>query len=236
MLFVSIYLRAWVVQMLELGATPRTLADDLMLMAYGSRALHIFKHAFTLTLQHLVDLGGKLSAHKSKLFSTIETHRVWLSADVWPIVHQQIDVVHNLRDLGAAINTMRHSCTSFSAQRLRSGIAAPYAIRRLPYAREIKGQIAIAKAHAMALYSCEATQIDQSMLRCFTSTLLGTVGTTNQLQARTLVFAFSGLPPEIDPYIYIFVRRVCSFRRFMVKHPEKETKVDLILQAYRRQQ
>ena len=41
-LFVSIYLRAWIVQMLELGAVPRTLADDLMLLAHGCRALHIF--------------------------------------------------------------------------------------------------------------------------------------------------------------------------------------------------
>ena len=235
MLFVSIYLRAWVVQMLEVGASPRTLADDLMLMAHGSRALHIFKHAFTLTLQHLVDLGGKLSAHKSKLFSTLETHRAWLSSFVWPVVQQQIEVVHNLRDLGSAINTMCHSCTSYSAQRLRSGVAALYAIRRLPYTHLIKGQIALSKAHAMGLYSCEATQVDQNMLRCFTSALLSTVGTANQLQARTLTFGFSGLPAEIDPYIYIFVRRVCSFRRFMVKYPEKEIKVNLILQAYKKQ-
>ena len=46
MVFVSILLRPWMLQMEELGAIPRTLAEDIMLLAKGSRALHIIKAAF----------------------------------------------------------------------------------------------------------------------------------------------------------------------------------------------
>ena len=88
---------------------PRTLADDLMLLTTGIRALHTFRHALTTTLEHLTDLGGKLSAHKSRLFSTVETHRKWLAAYVWPVVQQQIQVTHNIRDLGAALSLFGHS-------------------------------------------------------------------------------------------------------------------------------
>eukprot|EP00973_Karenia_brevis_P035617 4913050-Karenia_brevis.AAC.1 len=56
-------------------AMPRTLADDIMLLARGARALHIFKHAFELTMTHLLDLGGKLAPHKSRVFSTVASYR-----------------------------------------------------------------------------------------------------------------------------------------------------------------
>ena len=71
MVFISLLLRAWMVQMTSLHAVPRTLADDLMVLTSGSRALHLFKRALIATMSHLFDLGGKLAAKKSKLFSTM---------------------------------------------------------------------------------------------------------------------------------------------------------------------
>eukprot|EP00973_Karenia_brevis_P095627 12428273-Karenia_brevis.AAC.1 len=47
MLFVALFLRSWVVQMLSFGLRPRTLADDVLLMSKGPRALHLFKHGST---------------------------------------------------------------------------------------------------------------------------------------------------------------------------------------------
>ena len=88
MIYISLYLRAWVIQMRSFGAMPRTLADDLMLLVTGNQDLHIFRCACTAMLEHLTALGGKLSAHKSRLFSTIEIHRKWLAAYVWPVAQQ----------------------------------------------------------------------------------------------------------------------------------------------------
>eukprot|EP00973_Karenia_brevis_P008687 1175018-Karenia_brevis.AAC.1 len=96
MVFISLYLRAWICQMHEYQAVPRTLADDLLLTTTGPRALHLFKHCFTLTIKHLQDMGGRLSPHKSKLFSTV------------------IPVVHQLRDLGASLCTTSVAHTGMS--------------------------------------------------------------------------------------------------------------------------
>eukprot|EP00973_Karenia_brevis_P029270 4036642-Karenia_brevis.AAC.1 len=83
MVFISLYLRSWIQQMLSIHAEPRTLADDVMLMARGNRALHIFHQSFNLTIQHRTDIGGRLAPHKSKLFATVDTHRSWLKSCVW---------------------------------------------------------------------------------------------------------------------------------------------------------
>ena len=161
-IYQSLYLRAWVVQMKSFGAMPRTLADNLMLLVTGNQALHIFCYAFTATLDHLTALGGRLSAHKSRLFSTIETHRKWLAAYVWPVAQQQVTVTHNMRDLGAAPSFAKSACTSYSAACMWSGIATLFAIRRLPVDRDHKGFFSLAAAHNKSFYSCELSQVDQA--------------------------------------------------------------------------
>eukprot|EP00973_Karenia_brevis_P027920 3844858-Karenia_brevis.AAC.1 len=76
--------------MYSIGANPRTLADDLLVNTSGARALHVFQAAFDSTIIHLTDLGGKLSAHKSKLYATTSTHRTWLTTDQWQGLQQLI--------------------------------------------------------------------------------------------------------------------------------------------------
>eukprot|EP00973_Karenia_brevis_P056286 7828944-Karenia_brevis.AAC.1 len=61
--------------MFDFGAKPRTLADDLLVTTSGDRALHTFQAAVNCTITHLIDIGGRLSAHKSKLYSTFSSHR-----------------------------------------------------------------------------------------------------------------------------------------------------------------
>eukprot|EP00973_Karenia_brevis_P078718 10926234-Karenia_brevis.AAC.1 len=103
MVFISLYLRSWISQMLSIHACPRTLADDILVTAKGSRALHIFHLAFDLTIRHLLDLGGKLAPGKSKIFASFASHRRWLASYVWDRVNQTIPVVTHLRDLGSSI-------------------------------------------------------------------------------------------------------------------------------------
>eukprot|EP00973_Karenia_brevis_P064832 9005585-Karenia_brevis.AAC.1 len=66
MAFISLYMRAWQLQMVHMKALPRTLADDLLLITKGPRALHLFQVAFASTIQHLQALGGRVAPAKSK--------------------------------------------------------------------------------------------------------------------------------------------------------------------------
>eukprot|EP00973_Karenia_brevis_P046091 6384710-Karenia_brevis.AAC.1 len=79
MVFIALLLRPWMQQMTSIGAIARTLADDLLLLAKGARAGHLFVRAFHLTMVHLNDLGGRIAPNKSKIFATLAAHRSFLS-------------------------------------------------------------------------------------------------------------------------------------------------------------
>ena len=50
MLFIVFLLRPWIMQMIELGCTPKCLADDMLLTSTGTSALLVFAHAFQATI------------------------------------------------------------------------------------------------------------------------------------------------------------------------------------------
>ena len=124
MLFVSLLLRSCLVRITQFHAIARTLADDIMIMARGSRALHIIQAAFEATMEHIADIGGRLAPAKSCLSATTTAHKTWLATYVWTPIQQQIKVVHNLRDLGSALNSSAAPTTALSAARLEQAISA----------------------------------------------------------------------------------------------------------------
>ena len=69
--------------MSDFHANARTLADDIMFLAKGSRVLHIIQVAFEATLIHIADIGGKLAPAKSCVFATLSTHRSWFASYVF---------------------------------------------------------------------------------------------------------------------------------------------------------
>eukprot|EP00973_Karenia_brevis_P034687 4786751-Karenia_brevis.AAC.1 len=71
MMFIALFLRAWICQMIELGLTPRTLADDILLTTPIDKdgnwpSLRVFAKGFNDTIQHLIDLGGKVAPAKTQ--------------------------------------------------------------------------------------------------------------------------------------------------------------------------
>ena len=86
-------------------AVARTLADDLLLMVTGTRVLHVFSNAFHLTMVHLHDLGGRIAPNRSKIFANLTGHRIPLASYLWLAIGTNIEVVHHMRDLGAALST-----------------------------------------------------------------------------------------------------------------------------------
>ena len=82
-----------------------------------------------------------------------------------------------------------------------------------------KVQFVLSCAHAQAFYSCEASSINESALRYYTSILLKVVGTGNVMRARSLIFAFGEGPLNLDPYVELFTRRLLMLRRTWIKVP-----------------
>eukprot|EP00973_Karenia_brevis_P037406 5157762-Karenia_brevis.AAC.1 len=165
MTFISLYLRAWIQQMVAAHAEPRTLADDVLLITKGRRALHIFHHAFNLTITHLIDIGGRLAPHKSNIFSTIDTHRAWLKNCIWQHVNQTIPIVHHIRDLGSSLCSTYSYSTFMSRNRLQSALATLYKIQKLPHPKHIKCKFIRTSAHSRGLYGCENSHVDETLLK-----------------------------------------------------------------------
>eukprot|EP00973_Karenia_brevis_P049247 6830896-Karenia_brevis.AAC.1 len=104
--------------MRSMNVVPRALADDVLLTSSGDCALTLFTLAFTATLEHLTNSGGRLAPAKSVLMATSSAHRAWLSQRHWPIVDTTIRVVTNTRDLGSHINLGSTTATHLSRERL----------------------------------------------------------------------------------------------------------------------
>ena len=79
MMIVALLMRAWMLQMASLGALPKALADDLLLVTTGTNALRRFAQAFQATIHHLHDMGGRIASAKSILFSNNSKVRTWLA-------------------------------------------------------------------------------------------------------------------------------------------------------------
>ena len=162
MAFVALLTRPWILQMEAIGAMARVLADDILLLTKGGRALHLFHEAFNLTIIHLHDLGGKVSPAKSLVFSTVVRFRHWLRRHTWVPLAQTIAVVSHFRDLGAQLTATNRIYTAQSKACLQDGVYALHRIARLPHALDHKARFAVACANKKALYSCEANHVDES--------------------------------------------------------------------------
>ena len=105
MMFLALLLRPWTLAMKAIGATPRILADDLMLLTVGS--LHVSKmhQAIDLTHEMLQDMGAKVAPKKSFIFSNMSAARKWYTSHNWTIISAKIPVVKSVRDLGGTITT-----------------------------------------------------------------------------------------------------------------------------------
>ena len=97
-----------------------------------------------------------------------------------------------------------------------------------------KVQFVLSCAHSQAFYGCEASSVDESALKAYTSLLLQVVGTNNTHHARALVFAFLDGPANIDPIVHIFTQRAMMMRRALIKIPSITPIVALLFHHYQK--
>ena len=164
-------------------------------------------------MEHLQDLGGRIAPTKSKVFAIIAAHRQFLSSYLWPTVQQTIDVFHHMREMGHSLSTTFVCTTALSRARSYKAIEVLKRIKHLPVSIKRKVQFIMSCAQAQAFYGCEASSVDESALKAYTSLLLQVAGTHNTHHARALVFPFLDGPLNIDPIVHIFTQRAMMMRR-----------------------
>ena len=68
MMFVGLYLRPWCELMEDIGATPRVLADDMLITVQGPNHVEIFQKAMDITHVFLKDIGSGTAPETSVIF------------------------------------------------------------------------------------------------------------------------------------------------------------------------
>ena len=104
MMLVALLMRPWVQEMKAMNISPRTLADDLMLVVIGNDHIMTLVNGINATLQHIKCMGGRVASHKRNNFSTSAKYAQWLAKNNWRSVQATIPVVSDLRDLGSHLH------------------------------------------------------------------------------------------------------------------------------------
>ena len=165
MMFLALVLRPWTMAMESIGATPRILADDLMLLTSGSDHVSKMHQAINKTHELLQDMGAKVAPAKSFVFSNRPQARKWYSKHVWANIASTIPVVRSVRDLGGTINTVGRNYAKIIDARIGKSLATLRKFRHLPHDTKTKALFIRSKVLNAALYGIECAEPSGHMLR-----------------------------------------------------------------------
>ena len=149
-------LAPWAKQIRALKATPRSLADDLLVIATGPNHEQIVKKAYSTTLSYLHCIRAAISAKKCFTFSTEATTREELRDYFWIHISARIPTATSFRDLGGHLNFGRLQTPAILTQRILRASALCERLVQLPWSRESKIKIVLNLISPLAFYGAEA--------------------------------------------------------------------------------
>ena len=82
--------------MQSLGATPRILTDDFMLLTSGNHHVSKMHRAINATHELLLDMGAQIAPRKSFIFSNRLQARKWYANHTWVYISTTIPLVGQL--------------------------------------------------------------------------------------------------------------------------------------------
>ena len=236
MMFIALLLRPWTIAMDTLGAIPRILADDLLILAWGKHHLQTMREAIDLTHDILQAMGATVAPKKSFIFSNIKKVRSWFSKHIWKGIQDTIPVVTSVRDLGGTISTTKRACAKVIDERITKAIQVLRRFRFLPHSHADKAKFILTKVLPMALYGIECAEPSGHLMWQLQTAIAHALGAHSARACISLVFELHNYTRDLDPHIHQFVRRAMLCRRMLAKHPDHKPTVDMLWQFYNDEQ
>jgi hypothetical protein len=227
MIMLASITRPWILYVQQMGATPRTLADDLMLtmtspvhtQGYDDGMMDTLCIAVEATFEFIHDMGGKPSPNKSAVMASCSENRKRLRAHKWGPHASVIQVRHNLRDLGSHLTISGTPTGTTLNKRAASAAAIMDRIKALPAPADTKSRLIVGKGYAMGLYGVEATPLNVSALRRLQRrTADALAGRHQTMRCLEVVLAVAG-SARIEIEAVILWRRVRMLRRAWRQRP-----------------
>jgi hypothetical protein len=219
MVIVALILRPWMIEIMQLGMKPRTLADDILIIAQGPNHFNSLVKGVTATHRFLLDMGARIAPEKSTLFSTDAASRNWMSNHLWGDSEVKIGVVKSFRDLGGHLNVGSNSYSKTLIKRMVKAIGLVHRVGRLPLSIEAKAKIIRTKVLAVALYRYEASRICPVTLLKLRSAIKQVLGSHTSHKSTDFTFAVSSHGSDLDPEVVVLCRRILFIRRILTKRP-----------------
>ena len=187
---VSLLLRPWAKLVERYGCKPRSLADDLLILAVGDGHARKLSGALDATFNILAAMGGKVAPNKSLVFSTCAQTRRWLTRKFWKPIRGGIRVANHFRDLGTHLNLTFTACGKTLNDRIWWAVKVVKAISRLPLSYAEKARLIRATPLAAAKYGTPAAHVGTASACALRAAVVDTVGskTTKRCPCRTLEF------------------------------------------------
>ncbi len=232
MTLVALLMRPWIAMMKEHGLVPRTLADDLLLYAYGPKHCCKYVEGMKLSRQYFEDIGARVADKKCFSFSTCQSSRAFLKKYKWGSEGFHIPVVNSFRDLGAHLNLTHSRAAPTTTKRLRIARDMVRRLRRLPLGHCQKLRVIRSNALTAALYGSEVAPINVAAMRSFRAAVADTLGPRSKKRSAAIVFSVSSGHNDVDPEVQQVVRKIAMLRRMMDKHPEMVGRVQNMVGKY----
>ncbi len=232
MMFIAILLRPIILIYRIPGVlVMRILADDILLLGFGSEHLPSFIEKFEAISSFLQHMGSRVSAKKSFLFSSTSDGRDFLKRYVWDFVGTTLRLVQDFRDVGAHLCiSVTHRCSTLT-KRIQQGIPKINRARWLPHSTETKESFISGAIFSGSLYGCESTHVNEAEIMKLSTATARALGHSASARASTELF-FNTLQKEVEPWAVVFIRRVVILRRMLVKHTHLVEQISDTIHTY----
>jgi len=178
-------------------------------------------------------MGAKVAPSKSFNFATHRGVKRWLSQKTWKGIDANIQMVDDLRYLGAHITTTYDCISGTLDDRINKAITQLQRLRFCPASTETKIKAIATKIYAGALYGIEATQLGPAKIAKLSAAVIDTFKSRNNSHNANRFYAtLTPAKNDLDPAAQILARRVMQVRRTCAKKPGAEEKFKRTIKKY----
>ena len=196
MTMVAFLMRPWIGVIKEIGATPRVLADDILVWDDSPQQETIVAKAYEATFMYINDIGGKAAPSKSYIFLTNRITRKRLRDHIWQEAgKQKIKVVTKGRDLGGQFCFSQNYTGAVLTGRMKGATGDMKKGRRNGHKFKLKAKIIRTAVLPKALYGCEAAPMCDNATASLRSAIAKAIAPSSTLASLTQIFNTSFSAP-----------------------------------------
>ena len=219
MAIVALIMRPWIMLMRTFTEVQCfILADDVLIIATGVHMAATFVKALNATHLYLQTMGAMVAPNKSYNFASHSQVKKWIGETRWQNIEGTIEVVSDLRYLGAHLTTKANVNSATLDDRIDKAMMQLKKLRYCPAGTQAKIRVINGKVYAGAFYGVEAAKIVPAKLARLSAAIIDAFRVKNDNHNADRFFTtLTKAKDELDPVVQVLSRRVMQIRRTSCK-------------------